>query len=62
MFCMKRIVSIRAIVILFIWFFALNALCAMTFCIADKSWVIHIGYYALWVIFLWVTFKMFPKE
>jgi|GEM_PF-3142209 len=59
---MKRIVSLRAVFVLVVWFLALNALGAMWFCLEEKSWLIHFGYYALVIVFAWFTIKLFPEK
>ncbi|MBI5421347.1 MAG: hypothetical protein HZA35_03525 [Parcubacteria group bacterium] len=59
---MKGIINPKAVLVLFIWFLALNALMAMTFCVVETNWLVHTGYYALWIIFAWVTYHLFPKE
>lgn len=58
----KGIINLKAVFILIVWFLALNALGAMWFCLEEKSWLIHWGYYALVLIFIWVTIKLFPEK
>ncbi len=56
------LINLKAVVVIIVWFLALQAMAAMSFCLKEESWLIHAGYYALWVIFAWVTIQMFPKK